>query len=1097
MSASFDLSSYVRVGHYDLPEPTRTVAPPNSVLAQEASGVTYDWDTGTLFVVGDGGTSVVQVSTTGVLIDSMTLATGSSPQGTEFYDPEGITYVGGGKFVFTEERDRQVVEFTYAPGTTLTRDAASTVKLGTTIGNIGLEGLSYDPATGGFIVVKETTPEGIFQTNIDFTLHTATNGSPTTVNSINLFDPALVGTADFADVFALSNIAAFSGTPTWNNLLVLSQESARLVEVDRSGNVISSLNLVSDPGNPLSIVNQQQEGLTMGPDGTIYIVNENGGGDFDHPQLWVFAPSGAVNQAPTGIALANQTTAIEENANTAARVKVADVNVTDDGLGTNLLSVTGADAAFFEVDNTGLYIKAGTVLDFETKSAYDVTVTVDDSTVGGTPDATVAYHLALTDVANETPALPGVYISEIAPWSSGNGPVGADWFEVTNSGSVALDITGWRMDDNSDSFGASVALNGITSIAPGESVIFLETANLASASAAFISTWFGAHAPAGLQIGSYSGSGVGLSTGGDKVNLFNAAGTLQASVSFGAADVTGTLRSFNNAAGVNDGPVATLSAIGTSNAIVAAGDTLEVGSPGSVGSLFISEVAPWSSGSSPVGADWFEVTNTTSQAIDITGWKMDDSSGSPAAAVALGGITSIAPGESVIFLESGNLAAARAAFIATWFGGNAPAGLQIGSYSGAGVGLSTSGDAVNLYDTHNVVRASVTFGASPSGPFATFDNAVGGTNVTLAATSAVGTHGAFTAIVDAVEIGSPGAIAMRPLLQIGTHGRDTLAGTTGNDSLAGGAGRDSLAGGDGDDTLAGGAGIDTLAGGAGNDLYLAPSAQDVLIEAPGGGFDTVVVGDGFYQLMPEFEGLTLTRAGGATGWGNAADNAIHGSAGGDTIRGGAGNDTLLGEGGNDTLVGGTGDDSLSGGTGDDTLDGSAGADAMAGGAGDDTYVVDNAGDTVFELAGGGTDAVLSSLAFFMLPENVEALTLSRAGGATGWGNAQANALTGGAGNDTIRAGAGDDTVDGGAGIDRLTGGTGADHFVFAFGQANGDAIEDFLPGRDLIVLSGYGAGAGFAQLPGGDLQITASGGSVETIHLLNAAMVAPADVRFI
>ena len=33
------------------------------------------------------------------LIDSMTLAPGGSPQGTEFYDTEGLTYVGGGKFV--------------------------------------------------------------------------------------------------------------------------------------------------------------------------------------------------------------------------------------------------------------------------------------------------------------------------------------------------------------------------------------------------------------------------------------------------------------------------------------------------------------------------------------------------------------------------------------------------------------------------------------------------------------------------------------------------------------------------------------------------------------------------------------------------------------------------------------------------------------------------------------------------------------------------------------------------------------------------------------------------------------------------------------
>src|SRR5262245_23747817 len=91
-----DPSKSIRGGAFDLPEPTRTPAPPGSLLAQEASSVAYNPDTGTLFVVGDGGTSVVQVTKTGRLIDSMTLAPGSSPQGTEFYDTEGLTYAGGG-----------------------------------------------------------------------------------------------------------------------------------------------------------------------------------------------------------------------------------------------------------------------------------------------------------------------------------------------------------------------------------------------------------------------------------------------------------------------------------------------------------------------------------------------------------------------------------------------------------------------------------------------------------------------------------------------------------------------------------------------------------------------------------------------------------------------------------------------------------------------------------------------------------------------------------------------------------------------------------------------------------------------------------------
>ncbi len=120
-----DLSQYVMVGRYDLPEPTRTTAPTGNLLAQEASNVTYNWDTNTLFITGDGGTAVVQVNLTGELINTMTLAPGTSPQGTEFYDTEGLTYIGNGQFVMTEERYRQIDKFTYVAGTTLTFTTAS------------------------------------------------------------------------------------------------------------------------------------------------------------------------------------------------------------------------------------------------------------------------------------------------------------------------------------------------------------------------------------------------------------------------------------------------------------------------------------------------------------------------------------------------------------------------------------------------------------------------------------------------------------------------------------------------------------------------------------------------------------------------------------------------------------------------------------------------------------------------------------------------------------------------------------------------------------------------------------------------------------
>ena len=44
-------------------------------------------------------------------------------------------------------------------------------------------------------------------------------------------------------------------------------------------------------------------------------------------------------------------------------------------------------------------------------------------------------RLTVTDVVNENPLRPRPsIISEVTPWSSGNAPYAADWFEVTNTG---------------------------------------------------------------------------------------------------------------------------------------------------------------------------------------------------------------------------------------------------------------------------------------------------------------------------------------------------------------------------------------------------------------------------------------------------------------------------------------------------------------------------------------------------------------------------------------------------------------------------------------------------------------------------------------
>ncbi len=74
-----------------------------------------------------------------------------------------------------------------------------------------------------------------------------------------------------------------------------------------------------------------------------------------------------VNEAPTALSLQNVVSTLPENTSTSTRIRVADIVVTDDALGTNTLSLTGADATSFEIVGTQLFLKAGVSLNFEAK----------------------------------------------------------------------------------------------------------------------------------------------------------------------------------------------------------------------------------------------------------------------------------------------------------------------------------------------------------------------------------------------------------------------------------------------------------------------------------------------------------------------------------------------------------------------------------------------------------------------------------------------------------------------------------------------------------------------------------------------------------
>ena len=109
-----------------------------------------------------------------------------------------------------------------------------------------------------------------------------------------------------------------------------------------------------------------------------------------------------VNAAPT-LALAGTITSLAENIDTSSRVKVADITISDDGEGSNGLGLSGDDAALFEIFDGDLYLKAGTVLDYESgNTKLDVTVEVNDPAVVGTPDDSEALSISVTNMAGKS-----------------------------------------------------------------------------------------------------------------------------------------------------------------------------------------------------------------------------------------------------------------------------------------------------------------------------------------------------------------------------------------------------------------------------------------------------------------------------------------------------------------------------------------------------------------------------------------------------------------------------------------------------------------------------------------------------------------------
>ncbi len=308
-------------------------------------------------------------------------------------------------------------------------------------------GLSIDPLTGVisgaasqsglFTVAVTATDSGGLSASSSFTLLVLGDGSANQAPSASNQPEAFVGEEDMMVAGTLLAGTDPDGDPL---TFVFGSASNGSVTIDaQSGEFVFT-----------------PDGDFSGEASFTYRVSD---GDLESDLKTVSLTLAAVNDAPSAIGFANAAAATAENG---GLVKVADIAVSDDALGTNVLSLSGSDAARFTIIGTALYFNGGG--DFEGQGAFDVTVSVSDPAF---PEVTLSasFHLDLSDVAEAKSFTGGSHgdLFAVNPASIDNWTLQGNAGNDQLSGGAGLDrLSGGAGTDNLNGGAGADWLNGGT-----------------------------------------------------------------------------------------------------------------------------------------------------------------------------------------------------------------------------------------------------------------------------------------------------------------------------------------------------------------------------------------------------------------------------------------------------------------------------------------------------------------------------------------------------------------------------------------------------------------------------------------------------------
>ncbi|MDI2141432.1 MULTISPECIES: SdiA-regulated domain-containing protein [unclassified Pseudomonas] len=215
----------------------------------EASDVSYDAQSKTLFSVMGKNPFLVELTLQGDVLRKMPLVGWSNP--------EGVTVLGNGLLAIVDEREHMLsIVKVDAATRELKRDDFPKYDLGPSKDqNKAFEAIAWDPRNQQLLLGEERPP-ALFTWKSD--------GSQTLTGDKQKLPN---------DELDIRNLSALAVDPRTGHTLVLSADSHLLLELDEKGEQVSFMTLLGG-FNGLKETIPRAEGVTMDEQGTLYMVSE-------------------------------------------------------------------------------------------------------------------------------------------------------------------------------------------------------------------------------------------------------------------------------------------------------------------------------------------------------------------------------------------------------------------------------------------------------------------------------------------------------------------------------------------------------------------------------------------------------------------------------------------------------------------------------------------------------------------------------------------------------------------------------------------------------------------------------------------------------